>query len=504
MGVKPLMDIIIGLVILIIVLGVVGMVVLGVLFPIISKPPATRQALEKAPPLPTLSQIEPLQKGNFVQVGTTNDKKGSIPYILTEDVRKLNVLNLGPIGAGKTKYMLSTCIQKDIATPGNAVVIYDPQRDLTNDIVSLCFRYGREVTIFPDAGFNPLAGSGSTTNRARLFADLYAQLSKSGQQGGGIFYSELAQTFILLVIPLFEAAYQKPMTLQELLSVAENKGFRQRLMNDAPPGYEKMSYQSAFGSWKDQKFEDNLTGIPIFIRRIVAEEPLNNLLNQRNAPTLEQCIERRQVIIIRAGGYPNTIGATVGLLFQVSLQSFIERRNTDVSNHFISIYMDELPMYLNENFKTLVATSRKQKVSLFMGFQQIKQLYPYEDVITGNTKTWFVHNGLGGEETEYIAKTIGEREYMVYSSSIPRDVRQSPSDTQSPSFGHIITPTEVRNIPQEQVLMLSVKPLRDREVDHPRFLIKPTLNELQAAIAQRPYSYAAPAISPYPPPHVWV
>ena len=500
------MDIIIGLVVFLFAVALVGMVVLTVIFPYLSKPKQTRQPLDKTPPLPTPRQIETLQTGNFALVGTVRDAKVLTPCILTENVRTLNTLNIGPIGVGKTRYMLSAFVEKDIATPGNAVVIYDPQRDLTSEIVSLCLSYGRKYTIFPDVGFNPLAGSGSTENRARLFADLYGQISRSGQQGGGVFFSELVQTFILLIIPLFEAAYQKPMTLQELLLVAVHEGFRQRLIQDAPAGNEKMEYLYAFDPnlWKAKKFEENLTGIRIFIQRIyAAQDGLKNLLNTRNAPTLEECIEQMQVIIIRAGGYPNTVGAALGQLFQVSLQSYIERRDIDVSHHFISIFMDELPMYLNDNFKTLVSTSRKQRVSLFMGFQQIKQLYPYEDVITGNTKTWFVHNGLGGEETKYIAETIGEREYMVFSSSIPRDVRQSPSDTLSPSFGHTLTPSEIRNIPQEQVLVLSVKPLKDREVDHPRFLIKPSLNDLKAAIAQSPYKYVPPVVSPYPPAHIW-
>src|SRR5260221_3775418 len=109
MEVKPLMDIMISLGILLFVLAVVGMVVLSVVLPQLSRPKNTREPIDKPPPLPTLRQIEPLQTGHFAQVGTVKDAKVPTPYILTENVRMLNMLNIGPIGAGKTKFMLSTC-----------------------------------------------------------------------------------------------------------------------------------------------------------------------------------------------------------------------------------------------------------------------------------------------------------------------------------------------------------------------------------------------------------
>ncbi len=500
-------SVIIALAVLFIVIAIVGMVILSVMLPLWSSKSKTREPLQKKPALPPRSQLQAVETDNYLIAGYIPESRNNDPFPLSEDVRTYNIINLAPIGKGKTRLMMSYVLQ-DIRRTNNTVFIYDPQRDLTEEIVSLCHAYGRKYTIFPDAGFNPLALGDTARTRTRLFADVYAQVSRSGKEGGGIYFSELAQTFILLVVPLFEVTEKCFMTLQELLLVCENKAFRQMLYDKAPASMEKSEYHNTFGSWTEKDFKENLLGITIFIRRLTADgdegEPYVNWLNQRNAPTLKQCIEEKQVIIVRAGDYPNTIGSSLGLLFQVAFQTYVMGRNMKYSNHFIAAYIDELPLYLNDNFRSLIATARKKRVSLFCGFQQIKQLDPYEDTITGNALTWLIHNGLGAAETKYISETLGEQEVFLYSKNTPNDVRQSASVTQSAQFEPILRATDIRNIPQEQVLMIGVKPLRIREVDTYRYLIKPPLDELNATVSRYRWEYVMKVDSIYPPPHIWV
>ena len=454
----------------------------------------------------TDTNIEKLKTGHAVELGAMQEKNER-PYVLPEAARYMNVLNIAPIGAGKTSFMMRTFVLKDIEDGNNAVVIYDPQRDLTSKIVSLCKAFKRDYVIFPDCGFNPLAGYGEATERAAMFADLYGQVSRSGKEGGGIYYSELAQTFIQIVIPLFEAAYNEPMTLQELLLLVENLNFRQKLVQDAPPGYEKMAYTASFGKWNEDDFRKNLSGIPTFIRRLTIRPPLNNLLNQRHSPTLRECIAKKKVIIIRAGGYPNTIGASVGQLFQISLQTYIEHRDeTGDPMHLMSLYMDEAHMFLNDNFHTLVATSRKQHVSLFLGFQTISQLHPYEGVVMDNVRTWCIHGGLGYEECDYISQNIGEVPRMVYGMNTPKDSNQGAgSVSEQLLYMRQLRPEAIKRLQDFQLLLLSTNPLRPRKSDEYRILIKPTLEYLDTLIAQYPSKYQPPLkTSPYPPAHIWV
>lgn len=463
-----------------------------------------RDIEDNSPESFTQTDIGMLKTNHSVELGTMQEGRYEKPYILPEVARFNNILNIAAVGTGKTRYMMRTFVLKDIQDGDNAVVIYDPQRDLTSEIVSLCQAYGREFVIFPDCGFNPLAGYGEASERAMLLADLYGQVARSGKEGGGIYYSELAQTFVQLVIPLFEAAYNVPMTMQELLLVTENAHFREKIVNEAPPGYEKQAYLGTFGSWKDDEFRKNLTGISIFIRRLTVKPPLNNLLNQRDAPMLGECIARKKVVIIRAGGYPNTIGASLGQLFQISLQSYIEHRNeTGDPMHFMSLYMDEAPMYLNDNFHTLVATSRKRRVSLFLGFQTISQLHPYENVVMDNVRTWCIHGGLGYEECDFISKNIGEVPRIVYGTNTPKDINNgSGSTSEQLLYMRQLRPEDIRRISQDKLLLLSTKPLHPREVDEYRILTKPSLNDLTAIVSRYPYLYQQQQISSYPPAHI--
>jgi TraM recognition site of TraD and TraG len=482
----------------------IGMVMLNVLLPIWSRGNRTREIAEKSAP-PPRKMIVQSRTDQSVDMGILKGSKPPIQWPLTEEAQFRHVLNISGTGAGKTFYMQNTVMLKRIKDRGNALIIYDPKRGMTSDIVSLCKYYGRDYIIYPDCGFNPLAGYGSPEERAITFADLYKQVAVGNQEGGGIHYSYLAQRYISLVVPAFEKAYHVPMTLQELSMLCENESFRERLKQDCPPGYELQRLFTAFGKWNEKDFRENLIGIPMFIDRLTARPPLNRLLNLRNAITLQQCIDQKKVIIIRAGNYPGTIGATLGLLFQISLQSYVENRDLSKSNHPVFVLIDELPMYLNPNFVSLVTTGREMRLGLFLSFQSLEQLDKYQTTITGSVRTWIAHNGLNAVEAELLAQTIGDTLYREYSYNTPHDIRQGAGGMgESFRYDFKVRATEIRNIPANEVLFMGLQLENSRAVDEHRYLIKPSNAEYQQALAACPYAYSPPNVSHYPPQHIWV
>ena len=94
---------------------------------------------------------------------------------------------------------------------------------------------------------------------------------------------------------------------------------------------------------------------------------------------------------------------------------------------------------------------------------------------------------------------------MVHSSNVPYDVRQGAgSQSMSPTFMRKLPPEEIRRISQDKLLLLTTNPLRPREADEHRFIIKPSLDSLNQAIAMAPYQYKQPNLPSYPDKHVWV
>jgi len=439
-------------------------------------------------------KLRELARGNSITMGKRPAHwwQSRQQLILPESTRCLNVINLGPTGAGKTAYFLATFIAQDLARPEVALVIFDGQRDLTESILALAEHYYREVVIYPDAGFNPLAGPGTPQERAALFADLFAQVSETGMQDAAGYYLQKAQSFLRKVIPLYERAYQQPMILQELVELCLDEEVRERVLADAANTPEARDFRLLFKPWSKGEYEKNLAGLLNFIDRLMVGRNAS-LYNQRHAPTLAESLEQKKIVVIREGGPDRTQGHTLGLLYMVSLQEYTARRACATSPHLVAVYMDEAHVYFNDNFPTFIATSRKRNVALHLGFQSFAQLEPHQQEITTNARTWVIHGGLLHDDAQIVADTIGKRNFRVQSWSYSRG--HEPRRTISPTWEYLVPAHEVRGLSADQALVLTVE---GREVAANVLVQKPKL----LALATQPYE--PPQTSAYPPPTVWM
>jgi len=432
-----------------------------------------------------------LARGNSVVLGKHLQVWPRQKFLLPESARCLNVLNLGPTGVGKTTYFVTTFIAQDMVRPEVALVLFDGQQDITEPVLALAEQYHRTVVVYPDVGFNPLAGSGGPQERATRFADLFAQVSETGTQGAAGYYLQKAQSFLRKVIPLYERAYGQPMILQELVELCLDEGARERVLAAAANTPEGRDFRLFFRNWSKADFDKNLAGFLNFVDRLTVGHNAA-LYNQRHAPTLAECLEQKQVVIIREGGPQKTEGHTLGLLYMVSLQEYTARRNVATSPHLVACYVDEAHLYFNSTFPTFIATSRKRHMALHLGFQSFAQLEPHRQVITTNARTWVIHAGLLHEDAQVVADTIGKRLFRTRSWSSSQG--QPPHQTISHSWEYLVPSHEIRGLSADQALVLTVA---GREVAAHALVQKPKLLTLPTR------SYDAPQVSPYPPPTIW-
>jgi hypothetical protein len=445
----------------------------------------TRQRRRSRKELRALAQGESVVLGKNLQVWPRQD------VILPATARCLNVLNMGPVGVGKTAFFLNF-IAQDMTRPEVALVIFDGQHDLTEAVRALAMQYQREVVIYPEVGFNPLAGPGGPQERAALFADLFGQVSEVGSEGTPLYYLQKAQSFIRRVIPLYERAYQQPMMVRELLELCVSEETRDRLLAAAAGSPEARDYGLVCRGWSRTDFEKNLAGLVNFLDRVSAGRNAH-LYNQRFAPTLADCLEQKKVIVIREGGPAATQAHTTGLLYMVSLQEYAAHRTLTSSRHLVSLYMDEAHLYFNANFPTFIATARKRRVALHLGFQAFEQLAPFRQTITTNARTWVVHSGLLHADAQVVADNIGKRRFQTRSWSSTSFFKES-RQTISHTWDHLVQPHEIRGLPADQALILTVE---GRETAAHVLVRKPKLLDLTTT------PYHEPNVPRYAPPTIW-
>lgn len=341
--------------------------------------------------------LEALKDGNYAILG--RDQHTQQDVILPQAVRCQNVINLGPVGAGKTFYFLFSSLWRDLAYRLNTVIVFDSQYDLTEWVLALCRRFARTVVVFPAAGYNPLGEGGSARARAATFASLFEQAAEAGRGDGGIYYTREAALFILCIVPLFEAAYHQPMILQELLMACRRREYRERILTDAGLCPESANYRLYFETTPESELKKQLSGLENFIARLTIEERVDRY-NQRTAPTLAQLIEEKAVIVIREGGSAGTVRRAAGLLWMVGLQEYVLHRDlagAPGSTHPINVYCDEAYLYLNANFADTISQSRKHSVAFHLGFHSFEQLNAitrgHARIIANACRTWIVQVG---------------------------------------------------------------------------------------------------------------
>jgi hypothetical protein len=401
------------------------------------------------PKVHSRKDLREMERGNYVNVG--KDSVTGQPFILSERARTSNVLNFGPTGSGKSWLYLDRFYSADIARKDNALVIFDPQADVTDEILALCAQAGRNCIVYPGQGFNPLRGGpGSASHRANIFANVLGQVLEVSADG--MYYVRRTQSFIRHLVPLYERAESQPMIIRELYLLAQDKSLCERLAARAAGSPEAAEYRATVGRWSEADFKHDLTGLCSVIEELSLGSR-GYFYNQRFAPSLSEAIEAKSVIIIREGNTEHTPGRTAGLFFMAILQDYIIHRPKNSANHFIVVYIDEAHFYLNPGFRSFISTNRKKNTALHLAFQTLEQTEPYRTTITGGAKTWLVHGGLQYEDARVVADNIGRRLYSFKSTSRSA-LSMAEGESDSPQYDYLMQPSEIRDLPWDRVLVL--------------------------------------------------
>ena len=373
-------------------------------------------------------------------------------FPLSEEVQNMHVMIIGATGMGKSRFLLATFISSFIQqTDANSLIIFDPQRDMTEKIIALCEEHHRPYIILPDDGYNPLGGEGTAKHRSRIFADVFVQYLAKQQGSGGEFYAKQAAMFLRHAIPLHEEAMGEVMILAELQEFAISKTYREMIFHRAKEKNSYGEYVSHLGDWNDREYKENLAELREFIDMLLQGDREVRFA-QRDAPSIAQLVEKNGVIIIREGGTKPQDRAP-GLVFAIEVQEYIDSRN---GGHPLKVIMDEFPLYLNAGFPHTNATCRKNNVSLVVCLQTLDQLGAYETEVTTNCRTLIMFGGGQPKDTMYVERVIGHRLHELKSTSQHKETgAKSEQETRSTTYEPLLMSYEVHGLPAGHVVCIT-------------------------------------------------
>lgn len=461
----------------------------------------------KSPPAPiTLADHFKVTPARFSRREVAQRKMGSSTmlgfdtstkqeFILPEKTRYSGTLIVGGTGVGKNTYTVSSMLKDDISRKDSgAVIVFDGQRSrLTDETIALCKKYGRAYIVYPEARWNPLGGVGTAEERADAFCNVFAQVSGTPDSDAGKFFLRQAQAFCRRVIPCFEAAYGRPMTLREMYLLATKEDVRKQMLADSSVCPEASAFRELHESWKEQNWLANTADLCGLIDSMLVGDRKHRYCDI-TAPSLEEHIDAGKVIIIREGSYKNTTDHVIGLLFMIRIQEYARMREEREDNPFISVYLDEAYQYFTDSYPSFVSQSRKKNIGQILLFQSFGHFEPYMTLLTTNFKTIIVMSGLLSEDATFVADTIGKRLYRHRSTS-KQEGRVSGSETSTYSYSYLIEPHRIMELPEDEAILLTQKG-RARDVPRHIKLVPP----LDLSISTR---YKDPISGRQAPPLIW-
>lgn len=425
-------------------------------------------------------------------------------YVRLSDIFT-HTLTVGKTGIGKTTYFINTYLLRFIAfCPESSVVIFDAMDGVIQDAIALCEKVGRKYVVLPDDGMNILNCSGNAHEVADKIGQVYMQ-NQGNIEGDGGHYHKVVKTWLLLTIPLFQEAYGRIPTLQELLSLASEKEPIAWMLEDAPQNCgARREYLREYRAVDFKDLRHDLHSLRLFIRE-VASGKFAHMLNQVHAPSLEQHINdpAHPVIILRVGDYQGSIKHTLGNLAVSMVSSFVMNRNMEASNHPCLFYIDEGGLMTSSSstapntLSSMLQTARKKYCGFVLGLQTLEQVpEEYRSTFVNGCRTTIIHADAPHENAQYFADRIGNAEYeLTYpSESREENGRIRSQISRERKIDYIMSPDEIMNIGWDEVIVL--KP-HDGAKRTPLRLKKPKRLELSSS------PYSEPHVPLYAPPTIW-
>lgn len=416
----------------------------------------------RLPGLPRFPQAQRQAQEARLVLGTSHGKEIS----LSEKQQESNVIAVAPIGAGKTARIV---IPNLLEEPGSrSLLISDVKGELVRITAGAVSRF-HEVWVFSphkpleSDGYNPLAHIRSVED-AQEFARCWVENTGKSKED---FWPDCARRLMTAaILHLRVAEPDAPFRrVAEILCVMPYDEMKHTLLTS--PSRKTREEVTALFDYLDKNpklvgslMADTGTRFQLLVsdqvRAVTAKNDIDFRAMTERPIALYLSIPRR---------YHERYQPLLACFMLQAFAAWEERAEVEPDGRLprrIMCYLDEFAQLGHiSNFSDYISTARHSGVGMLLvlqSFSQVVQKYGRNvlDNILVNTVTHLLLPGAGLEETEYYSKRIGNTTVRTETHSTSGSgVDSREGWTQGETGRRLMTPDELRTMPEDNMLMVS-------------------------------------------------
>jgi hypothetical protein len=355
-------------------------------------------------------QLTKEQKKDITFIGRTNYKNELATFGIKRDDRPRHVYSIGKTGTGKSTLIANMAIE-DIRK-GKGVAVIDPHGDLidilldyipSNRINQTCyFNPADREYAFP---LNPL----EVRNKAQqelvasgivsIFHKLY------GHSWGPRMEHILRNTLLTLTaVP--------NTTLEDIIKILTEKGFRQKIVNQIEDDTLKRFWTKEFASMS-QDFQSRAVN-PILnkVGQFVTSPLIREVVNKpKSKINIEQFMDEGKILLCDLSqgkiGEDNSslLGAMIITQIQLAAMNRVYQKESERKDFYL--FVDEFQNFATKSFIKILSEARKYKLNLTLANQYMAQLdRDISDAILGNVGT-LISFTVGAQDAHILTHEFG-------------------------------------------------------------------------------------------------
>lgn len=387
----------------------------------------------------------------------------------------LHTLVVGPTGSGKTSYLLSPMAMQILESykRGNRVgmLILEPSGDFVEDIYQGCLAYGIPVrridpTWDGSDGLNPLLGEPQVV--AEMTRTVLKRLFGKQEAFFALVQEMAARNAVLLLKRLYGddadllhivRALRNLKTLKEHITEYERKHRRDDLV--------EFFQVEVFDS---ENFTKISTGLRMQLEDLVGNELVLKLLTKKKEESVrfEEHLANGGVVLINSAlGELGNLSSIFGQFAIMTFQNAVFRRpGNQWTRRPHYTFIDELPEYLNPDFRRLLTLGRKYRNACTIAIQNISQLkvdgYPgLEDTIMTNCRNKLIFACEHEADAKKFSALFGTEKRVnqtkIYDTHMGMKAFTADKVTQTEKEVPRFTPTQLMELPAYHFVARLVK-----------------------------------------------
>lgn len=335
--------------------------------------------------------VELLNSSEEIYLGKTDTGKSIT--IKDDHSRCSHTLISGPTGIGKTFAALSPLVYHDIKTSKHVVVIdYKGDLGFLNNVYSWSHKYDREFilidTLLPEysSAYNPFAlGDPDLTKEKMIAAKVWSE----------VHYKDISTDALLeACIELY--SHKSSVTMADILPFIEGRS--------------------------------DTSGVASFLRSLL-NSGAGHIFTSNPTSGAKEFFDKNAVVYYRC---PAELSPELSkqlarlILSDYKALSAIQKGVSKVEQHPISLFVDEAPKFINEEFDDFLTMARSANIRVhiltqgILAFQKLGK--GFISSLLDNTQYKFLMNSTSPEATDILSKSIGTREIEIKTYQTENDL----------------------------------------------------------------------------------